>query len=400
MPTLTRADAPTLDALFATRAQNTHPASVWPEEPEGLISLSYGFAAPELFPTTALHAAAGEVLAEDAPEALNYAPTYPGLVRLIAERMHERGIRCGPDNILVTHGSSQALGLLPQVLVDSGDTVIIEGPTFMGAVKYFAAADATLVTAPTDAQGMNVDALEAILRKQRERGVRPKFIYTIPTYHNPTGALMPLDRRKRLVALAAEYGVLLVEDDAYGDLRFEGEPATRLAALDEDGWVVHVSTFSKILAPGLRMGFAVARPEIIDRLRMFKIEGSSGPFMTRVVERFSADGRLDAHIAELNALYRRKRDLMLNTMARELPEGWQAEVPQGGFFIWVWLPGGMSATTLLKAAEREGVSFVPGTDFFANGQGDDAIRLAFSFQPEHLIVDGIRKLGVAMRQSM
>ncbi|HWQ12194.1 MAG TPA: PLP-dependent aminotransferase family protein [Roseiflexaceae bacterium] len=397
MATHTRAGAPALDELYAARARTLQPAAVWPEAPEGAISLSYGFAAPELFPTRELHEAAGEVLFEDADAALNYGPTDPHLVALIVERMRARGIAAEPHSILVTHGSSQALGLLPQVLVDPGDTVLIEGPSFMGAVRYFAAAGARLVTVPTDEAGLDVEALEDILRELRARGVRPKFLYTIPTYHNPTGTLLPLERRKRLVALAAEHGLLVVEDDAYGELGFEGEPATRLAALDEEGWVLHVSTFSKILAPGVRVGFACGRPEIIQRLAQFKIEGGNGPFITRVVERFCAGGRLDAHIQELRALYRRKRDVMLEAMARELPPGWSAAKPQGGFFIWCRLPQGMSAQALHAAAAREQVVFEPGTRFFANGQGDDAIRLAFSFQSEERLAEGIRRIGAAMR---
>jgi 2-aminoadipate transaminase len=396
MSSLTRSGAPSLDDLYAARARKALPAAVWPEDPDEAISLSYGFAAPEAFPTDDLHAAAGEVLFEATDDALNYGPTDPRLVELIAGRMRERGVDAGPQNILVTHGSSQALGLLPQVMVEPGDSVIVEGPSFMGAVRYFTAAGAKLVTVPTDDQGMDTDALEEILREHRARGVRPKFIYTIPTYHNPTGTLLPLERRKRLVALAAEYGVLVVEDDAYGELRFEGEAATRLAALDDAGWVLHVSTFSKILAPGVRTGFACGTPELIQRLAMFKIEGGQ-PFLSRVVERYCADGRLDAHIGELNAVYRRKRDLMLDAMTREFPSGWSAATPQGGFFIWCRLPDGMSAEALLKESERNGVTFVPGTHFFANGQGDDAIRLAFSYQPDARIVDGIARLGAAMK---
>jgi 2-aminoadipate transaminase len=267
----------------------------------------------------------------------------------------------------------------------------------MGAVRYFSAAGARLVTVPTDEQGLDVDALEEILREHRARGVRPKFLYAIPTYQNPTGTLMPLERRTRLLALAAEYGVLVVEDDAYGELGFEGERLPSLASLDQEGWVLHVSTFSKILAPGVRVGFAMGRPELIGRLAQFKIEGGR-PFVSRLVERFCADGRLDAHIRELNVLYRRKRDVMLEAMERELPAGWSATRPQGGFFIWCRLPEGMSATALLDAAE--GVAFEPGTRFFANGQGDDALRLAFSYQSEERIVEGIRRLGDAMRRLM
>lgn len=399
MSTTPRDAAPRMDDLFAARAKTLLPPQIWPEGAPEAISLSYGFAAPEMFPTHALHEAVGEVLFEDTDGALNYGMNDPRLVELIAERMRARGVSCGPENILVTMGSSQALGLLPQVLVEPGDTVLVEGPTFMGAVRYFSAAGAKLVTVPTDDHGMDIDALETILGEHRAQGVRPKFIYVIPTFQNPTGTLMPLERRERLVRLAAEHGVLIVEDDAYGELGFEGERPPRLAALDHGGWVLHVSTFSKILAPGVRMGFVVGSPELVGRLAQFKIEGGR-PFITRVVERFSAEGKLDAHIGELNAVYRRKRDLMLETMARELPAGWSATVPTGGFFIWCRLPQGMSANGLLAAAEDHGVVFEPGTRFFANGQGDDAIRLAFSYQSEERLVEGVKRLGAAMRSIM
>lgn len=387
-----------LDDLFAGRARQPRPTDDWGNEDENAISLSYGFADPDHFPRRALHEASGEVLYEDGAEALNYGPTYPGLTRFVAQRLAARGVTAGPGQILITHGSSQALGLLPQILVEPGDTVLIEGPSFMGAVKYFLAARANLVTIPIDEHGIDVDHLEQTLRDLRATNIRPKFLYTIPTFQNPTGTLLPLERRKKLVALAAEYGVVVIEDDAYGDLQFEGEALPKLAALDEEGWVVHVATFSKILAPGIRFGYAYGRPEIIQRMQLFKIEGGNGPYMSRVVERFCADGKLDAHIAELVALYRRKRDLMLDTIAREFPSDVIVPKPAGGFFVWPTLPQGMSATALLKRAAAHGVAFVPGGDFYANGQGDNHIRLAFSFQNEAHIVEGIRRVGTAMRE--
>jgi 2-aminoadipate transaminase len=389
--------APLLDTLFAAKARTARPTSRWPEEPEGAISLAYGFAAPELFPTDDLVAATSEVLAEDAPHALNYGPTYPGLVALVIDRLARQQINAAPRNVLVTHGSSQALGLLAQVFIDPGDAVIVEGPTFMGAVNYFAAAGARLITAPVDREGLNVQALEEILEGLKGEGVTAKFIYTIPTYHNPSGALMPLARRKELLAVAARYGALIVEDDAYGELYFDAPPPPRLAALDTDGIVIHVSTFSKILAPGVRVGFACARPEIIERMAMFKIEGGGGPFITRVVERYCADGRLDAHIAELRKLYKRKAQVMMDAIAREFPPEVTYLRPEGGFFIWCRLPEGMSAKKLLEVAEARGVSFVAGSDFYANGAGDNELRLSFSLQPEDLIVEGIKRIGAAMK---
>jgi 2-aminoadipate transaminase len=387
-----------IDDLFASRAQHV-PAPMYGPVQEGgsIISFAYGFADPALFPRADLLAATAAVLDEDAAEALNYGPSYAGLREQIVARLRSQGVEAENEHVIVSYGSSQILGLLPQVFVDPGDVVLVEGPTFLGAVRHFADAGARLITVPTDAQGLDVDALESILSDLRRQNIRPKFIYAIPTFQNPTGTTMPLTRRQKLVALGAEYGVVVVEDDAYGDLRFEGEPVPNLAALDQDGCVIRVSTFSKILAPGVRMGWAYARPEIIARFSHFKAEGSSGPFLTRVVARYCADGRLEAHIQELIALYRHKRDVMLEAMAREFPDGYTAHKPTGGFFVWCKLPPGMSAKALLSQTEARGATFLPGTRCFADGQGDDAIRLAFSFLPAEQIEEGIARIGAAMR---
>jgi 2-aminoadipate transaminase len=390
------APRPQLNDLFAARAKENRPAQIWPDGPDGVISLSYGFAGPELFPIEALSAATAEVLAEDTDGALNYGESYPGLVRFVAERLNSQGMAVQDEQVILAYGSSQVLALLPQIMVDPGDVVIIEGPTFMGAVKNFLIGGAKLLTVNVDEHGMDTDHLEQLLREQAAKGVRPKFIYTIPTFQNPSGSDMTMARRQRLVDLAAEYGVLIIEDDAYGDLRFEGTPMPRLAALNRD-WVVHVGTFSKILAPGMRLGWAAGPQAVIDRLKLFKLEGSSGPFVTRLVERFCADGHLDIHIAELNAAYRRKRDLMLATIAREWPADIIAPKPDGGFFIWAQLPEGLSAKAIAKAADEYGVAFVPGGGFFANGQGDNRMRLAFSYQSEANIVEGIARLGQTIR---
>jgi 2-aminoadipate transaminase len=389
-----------VDDLFAARARDIATQHSGPALAPGsgpLISFAYGLADPALFPRAELLAATAAVLEEDAPAALNYGPTFGGLREQIVVRLRAQGIEAEDENVIVSYGSSQILALLPQVFVDPGETVLIEGPSFMGAVRYFADAGARLVTVPTDADGMDVDALESILIDLRRQSIRPKFIYTIPTFHNPTGTTMPLARRQKLVALGAEHGVAIAEDDAYGDLRFEGQPLPNLAALDQDGWAIRIGTFSKILAPGVRMGWAFARPEIIERLAKFKVEGSSGPFLTRVIAHYCADGRLEAHIQELIALYRHKRDVMLDAIAREFPAGVTALRPEGGFFIWCKLPHGMSARALLPLAEARGATFLPGTRCFANGQGDDTIRLAFSFQPAEQIEEGIARIGAAMR---
>lgn len=386
------------DSLFAQRARDVRPPMYGPNQParSHLISLTYGFADPALFPSTDLAAATAEVLERDAAEALNYGPAFAGLQTFIVERLRTQGINASDENILLSYGSGQILGLLPQVFIDPGDTVIIEGPTFMGAVRHFADSGARLVTVPIDADGLQVDALEDVLETLRRDAVQPKFIYTIPTFQNPTGTTLPLERRHKLLQLAAAHNVIVVEDDAYGDLRFEGESVPSLAALDTNGLVIRIGTFSKILAPGVRTGWAYAHPNIIARLAAFKTEGANGPFLTRMVARFCAKGRLDVHIEALNGLYRRKRDVMLAAIARDLPEV-TAERPNGGFFVWCRLPHGVSANALLEQAEAAGASFLPGGRCFANGEGDDTIRLAFSFQPVEQIEVAIARIGKALR---
>ncbi|NTW96998.1 MAG: PLP-dependent aminotransferase family protein [Oscillochloris sp.] len=390
---------PSLDSLYAARARGALPplqgAAQAARVP--LLSLTFGLADPALFPRVELAAATANVLADDAPDALNYGPSFAGLTEQVLARLRAQGVEAGPENILIGYGSSQILALLPEVFVDRGDTVIIEGPSFMGAVRRFAMVGANLVTVPTDGAGMDVDALEVTLRDLAARGVRAKFIYTIPTFHNPSGVTMSLARRQRLVALAAAYEVVVVEDDAYGELRFRGDDLPTLAALDTEGWVVRVCTYSKILAPGVRLGWAYARPEIIERLNMFKLEGGNGPFLTRVIARYAADGRLEAHITRLRGHYREKCDVMLEAIRREFPAEVRADRPDGGFFVWCRLPQGVRATALLERAHAEGVTFLPGVNCYANGQGDDAIRLAFSFQPAAQIQEGVARIARAMR---
>lgn len=387
-----------LDDLFTPAARALTPPMYGPPTQAGdvpLISIAYGLADQALFPREELVDSVAQILAADADAALNYGPNAPELVALVAERLRREGVDAREEQTMLAYGSSQILGLLPQVLLAPGDTVIIEAPTFLGAVARFRMAGARIVGVPVDADGMDVAALEERLRELRRAGVRPKFIYTIPTFQNPAGTTLSLERRRRLVALAAEYGVLVVEDDAYVDLRFRGEPLPPMAALDSEGWVLRVGTFSKILAPGLRMGWAHGPKGLIDRLLMFKVEGGSGPFITRLVARFAADGRLDAHIRALCAHYAAKCDLMAAALRRHIPDA-SFVLPDGGFFIWLRLPEGVGAGDLAPVAMRHGVEFLAGTRCFADGAGDDHIRLAFSEEPAERVEEAVRRLGAAV----
>ncbi len=399
LPMTSTTPAHRLADLFAERAKILAPPTYGTELTQvSNVSFTYGFADPELFPHADLAAAAAAVLAEDAAAALNYGPPSSELRQQISRRLQAQGIAADPNRVLISYGSGQILGLLPDVLVEPGDVVLIEGPTFLGVVSRFAQAGARVLTIAVDPLGLDVEALEVSLAQLRRQGVRPRFIYTIPNFQNPTGTTLPLSRRQKLVALAAEYGVLIVEDDAYGELRFSGPPLPSLASLDQAGWVLYVGTFSKIIAPGLRLGWACGDPALIERLEMFRSEGPAGPFLTRVIARYCADGKLDAHVPRLVERYRHKCNLMLETIAREFPQDVVALKPDGGFFVWCQLPPSLSATALLAATAERGVTFLPGTRCYANGQGDGALRLAFSFQPAAQIVEGITVLGSVLRE--
>jgi len=389
----------TLDDLYVPAARTLAPPMYGPA-PAGdvpMISLAYGLADPELFPTEELVEATASALARDRNAALNYGPDSHELIALVAERLRREGVDASPERVLLGHGSGQILALLPSVLVEPGDTVIVEAPTFLGAVGRFSRAGARLVGVPMDADGMDVDALEEVLGRLRREGVRPKFIYTIPTFQNPAGVTLSLPRRKRLAALAAEHGVLVVEDDAYVDLRFRGEPLPPVAAFDRAEWVLRVGTFSKILAPGLRLGWAHGPQGLIDRLPMFRPEMSTGPFVTRMVAQFAAGGRLDAHIQALRAHYAAKCDLMAAAIRREIPEA-QFVMPDGGFFIWLRLPDGVTATALRPLALARGAEFLAGPRCFADGSGDEYIRLAFSEERPERIAEAVARIGQAVRE--
>ncbi len=387
---------PLLQTLFAQRAQVLISAPFGAEIPGAVpvvTSFAFGLADPRLFPKTDLARATAEVLAEDGDNALNYGGTFAGLIEVVLQLMRARGVEAQPENLLIGYGSGQILGLLPQVFVEPGDVVIVEGPTFMGAVSRFAAAGAHLISIPVDGEGMVVDHLAEVLRALARQGIRPRFIYTIPTFHNPKGCTLSWPRRQKLVQLAAEYGVVVVEDEAYYDLRFAGDPLPSLASLDREGWVLHVGTFSKIVVPGVRVGWACGHPEIIRRLEMFRSEGSLGPFLGRVVARYCGEGRLQSHIQLLTRRYREKCHLMLQSIAQHFPPEVKVEAPGGGFFVWCELPPSLSASALLQATRALGVTFLPGTYCFADGQGDYALRLAFSYQPEERILSGIQVIG-------
>ncbi|MBZ0090429.1 MAG: PLP-dependent aminotransferase family protein [Thermoanaerobaculia bacterium] len=372
-----------------------------------VISFGGGLPAPEAFPRAEIAEAAARVLERDGSEALQYGPTegYLPLRELIVRHMGRYGIKVTPANVLITCGSQQALDLVGKLLIDAGDRVLVEDPTYLGAIQAFTAYQPQFLTVPLDDDGLDVDHLEQQLR------AGPKFAYVLPNFHNPAGVTLSLERRKRLVDLASHYGVPLLEDDPYGQLRYEGDHLPPLVVLDSElhegnggsrpfrGDVMYLGTMSKTLAPGLRIGWVVAPEEVIGRLVQLK-QGAdlhTGTFNQMVAWETARGGFLDQHVRRLRELYRARRDAMLSAIERHFPPGCSWTRPQGGLFLWARLPEGMDSAKVLEVALREEkVAFVPGNAFHSRGGGANTMRLNFSYAPTDVAEEGMKRLGRAI----
>ncbi|HEY4690096.1 MAG TPA: PLP-dependent aminotransferase family protein [Anaerolineae bacterium] len=377
-----------------------------------LISFAGGLPAPELFPIEEFRAAADTVLSEMGAQALQYSITegYPPLREMIVRHMARYGIVVDIDNVLITTGSQEALDLIGKVLINSGDNILVEEPTYLGAIQAFTMYGARYVSVPIDEEGLQTDKLEGALR------TGPKFMYILPNFQNPAGVTLSLERRRELVALADRYGVPIIEDDPYGQLRFEGEHLKPLVVLDAErlkcenngkygGNAIYLSTFSKTLAPGLRLGWVVAPKDVIHHLVQAK-QGTdlhSSSFDQMVAYEVARGGFIDRHVRRIREVYRQRRDVMLAALERAFPDpamGVRWTRPQGGLFLWLTLPESMDAAELLKEAIKDKVAFVPGAAFFPNGGGHNTMRLNFSNAKEEMIEEGIARLGRAIHRQL
>jgi 2-aminoadipate transaminase len=364
-----------------------------------VISFAGGLPAPELFPLEAIRRAGERVLEETGARALQYSTT-EGVGELrewIAERMNRTlGVRLDADNILITNGSQQALDLSGKVFLDEGDVVLCESPTYLAAISAFRAYGCAFVEIPTDAEGMDLDALEDALRGCG----RAKLIYMIPNFQNPSGHSWSLERRRGLARLAGEYGLAVVEDNPYGELRFAGEFLPSVMAFDRSGCVLTTGTFSKTLCPGLRIAWIAGDKELIARYVLAK-QGAdlhSGTYAQHLILKYLELFDIDAHIAALREVYGRRCALMLEALDRELPAGTAYTRPEGGLFIWLELPRRINARTLLERCLEKNLAFVPGGAFFPNGGRENTLRMNFSNMPEERIVEGVRRLGRTLRE--
>lgn len=363
-----------------------------------IISFAGGMPAAELFLIREFEEACQYVLTHDGVRALQYGTTegYPPLKQYLVEKMKEYDVPAEQENILLINGSQQALDLIGKIFINPGDVVLTEGPTYLGAIQAFRAYQARLVTVPLDEEGIQTGKLEEALERHPV-----KFIYVLPNFHNPAGVTMTLERRLKLVELAAKYGVFIVEDDPYGELRFEGQDITPLVVLHKEN-VLYLSTFSKTLSPGIRLGWIVAPSKIIAKLVQAK-QGSdlhTSTFVQMVTNDICQRGILRSHVKTIREVYRGRRDAMLAAMERHFPPGVTWTRPQGGLFLWVQVPEHIDTTEFLNLALQEKVAFVPGRAFYPDDDGQNAMRLTFATADPERIEEGIKRLERALTREL
>lgn len=366
-----------------------------------MISFAGGLPAPELFPVEESARACARLLEQEGRKVLQYSTTEgdPRLRAALADRMNTRlGTRVHADEILLTGGSQQGLDLTGKVFLDEGDVVLCESPTYLGAIQALRTFGPRFVEVPTDDDGMLPEELE----KRLAGPETPKLIYVIPDFQNPSGRSWSEERRRRLLEIAGKYPVTVIEDCPYIDIRFEGEPAPTLKSMDTRDQVVFLGSFSKIFCPGLRLGWLAAPAELLAKYVLVK-QGTdlhTSTLTQALVVHYLDMYDLDANVSRICATYRARRDVMLEALRKELPEGTSFTHPQGGLFVWLELPEDISARDLLPLCLERGVAFVPGGSFFPNGGHENTLRLNFSNMPEERIREGIRRLAEALRTLM
>lgn len=381
------------------------------QKPE-VISFAGGLPAPDVFPISRFQEACQKVLQIDGHQALQYGASegYEPLREMIARHIARYGIKAKAENVLITSGSQQALDLIGKLLINPGDRVLVEAPTYLGALQAFNVYGAEYVSVESDNDGLNTELLEAPLR------TGPKFMYVLPNFQNPGGTTLSEGRRHQLVLLADKYGIPIIEDDPYGQLRYEGEHLPPLVVIDrenlrqDDGYsignVIYLSTFSKTLAPGLRLGWIVAPADVITKLVQLK-QGAdlhTSTFAQVVAYEVAKDNFLDEHVKLIRKVYRERRDVMLEALKKYAPADVTWTHPQGGLFLWLTLPEGMDCNKLFQTALKENVAFVPGDCFYAgNGfaaEGLRHMRLNFSYGQPEQIREGVRRLSLAIKQQI
>lgn len=366
----------------------------------GIISFGGGFPAPELFPVDEMIEISKYVIENHGSKALQYGPTegYEPLRTAIAKRMEKMQAHVEGKDILVTSGSQQGLDFTAKLFINPGDTIILEKPSYLGAINAFKAYEPNFVDIELEDDGMNMDELEEALKTTEN----VKFIYIIPDFQNPSGKTWSLEKRKKLVELGNKYDVAIVEDNPYGELRFEGELLPSIKHFDTEGRVVYLGTFSKILCPGFRLGWIAASPEVLNKYVLMKqgADLQSSTISQIEVATYLEKYNIEDHIEKIKETYKRRRDLMINVMKEEFPKEIKYTIPEGGLFTWVTLPEYMNSRDLAVKALEKNVAYVPGGSFYANGGHENDMRLNYSAMEDDKIVEGMKRLAEVIKAEM
>ena len=374
----------------------------------GIISLAGGFPDTRAFGEEAFREISNQIAAESA-QALQYGPTagLEGIKDVIVDVMAAEGTRANQEDVFITTGAQQGLDLVAKVFLDEGDAVLCEGPTYAGALNAFAAYRPRIIHVPMDRAGMMPVPAREALKKARKQGIRVKFIYTVPNFQNPTGVTLAADRRRELLEIAREYDLIILEDNPYGMLRFDGQALPSIAALEQESTggtdrVVYLGTFSKIFAPGVRLGWVHAQPGILHKINIGK-QGAdlcSSNLTQMLIHSYFRHANWRAYVRHLTALYKERRDAMLDALAEFMPKEVHWTHPEGGLFVWATLPSYVDATSMLPLAISRNIAYVPGEGFYSGGAGKNCMRLNFSFVEPAKIRRGIELLAEVVRERM
>jgi 2-aminoadipate transaminase len=370
----------------------------------GMISFAGGLPAPETFPVEDLKEITMEVLENDGPDGLQYGTTEgdPLLRELLVERHRKQGLDISLDNLIITTGSQQALDLIAKIFLDRGDYVLCGLPSYLGGLNAFSVYGAKFKGITLDEHGIKPDELEETIIKLKELGRRIKFIYVIPDFQNPAGITLPNSRRIQIINIAKKYNLLIVEDSPYREVRFEGEPQKLMYELDTSGRVITLCTFSKIFAPGFRVGWVIGKHEILEKITMAKQTADlcTSPFVQKIIALYMKKGLLDKNIEKTIELYRGRRTYMINCFKKYMPEEVKWTEPHGGLFLFVTLPKNLDTDIIFKKALEKNVAFVAGSTFFCNNSGHNTMRINFSYSNNNEIDTGVQRLAQVIKDEL
>jgi 2-aminoadipate transaminase len=397
------------DRLFSTRSKNLKSSEIREllklTQSPGFISLAGGLPNPQAFPVDVIHECIEKVFKTNIHNALQYGTTegLPQLRNVLAQRMRERkGIDCELHDIIITSGAQQALSFVAYNLLDPGDTYITSAPTYLGAIQAFHAYLGNCECIPMNDEGIDIESLRRNLKRLHRTGITPKFLYAVATFQNPSGESISLEHRKELLEIASEYDFVIVEDDPYAELVFEGEPIPSIKSLDTKGRVIYIGTFSKVLAPGFRLAWIIASEEIINKFALTKQSADlcSNMFVQYIAYEYIKGGYLDIQIKHIKQLYRHKRDVMIQALKEYFPKEAKWTVPGGGMFLWVTLPKNVNTRVMFKRAVAKKVAYVVGDAFYPDSSNYNSMRLNFSYSDDEVIREGIKRLSEVIKEEM